>query len=257
MFYPRKVFKLEDEIENSNKKEFRKYSETLKKLSFFRCNRLRKLRFKKEEIIRLIERDSSWRHVDNSFIYKSDFRYNYQTFDIDYVLNKVSYNDDENYNEKERAFYDKYHLLLSKLNRYKEAMDIIYSLEETKKASVVDISSIKMRHTYKNSSEKANEFIQMKADYLLDEYGIEGIVDLVKILNEFDKNDDTKNVYDRFMRSNKSNKYKEDMKEWISTYSSKCQNYIEMLMLSSSFTNSNAELDRIILDNEIKILKMM
>lgn len=257
MFYPKKVFELDEKIENSEKREFRKYSESLRKLNFFKSNRLKKIRFKKMEIVKLIEKDSSWRYVDNSFIYKSNFKYNYQTYDIDFVLNKVNYIDNEKYNEKEKHFYNKYSLLLNKIARLEEAENILYESEENKKASIVDIDSVHMRHTYKKSGEIVNGFIQMKAKSLLDEYGIESIVDLVKILNEFDKNEDTKSVYKKFMRSNKPNKYKEDLLEWITTYSSKCQNFIDMLMISSSFTNSNAELDRIILDNEIKILKML
>lgn len=227
MFKPKNIILLKRNIDLINENESKEYYEKVKKLGYFDSKKLRKTRNLIYEIARTIERESSWVYADKSFTYKDNFHFNKLTDDIIYDLHIVK-NDgngyfNEDYDDIENAFYEKYHDLLLRLSLLEARKDAFY--KENKNEGIIEFNKEKNK---KSRERQENNFIQGKANRFYDYYGIEGIIELVRYLNLFNKNN-TELIYNQFQHSIKSNMYKEDLEEWLQIYSNEYQNYIDLL----------------------------
>lgn len=236
MFKPKNIVELKEKIDYLNEKESFKYYDNIELLGIFEKRKIKKIRNLIYDIARVIENDSSWVYADKTFVYKNNFRFDKKTNDIIYDLNTVQNIDGVyisiNNNDKEKEFIKKYRTLLNKLATFEIKRDDFYIFYEHEDSNIIDFKEASMlleKEKRKNNNKKRDEiYIQNKADYFYKTYGLEGIIELVKLLNSFEKSD-VELTYNKFIYSNKSNTYKEEFSEWLRLYSNSYQNYVDLV----------------------------
>ena len=201
-----------------------KYYEVLKKLSFFKRKKLSKIDKLINEIIKNIEDDSGWSYDVDKFTYKSDFKYNISKNDIVFNLNVVKKKNDiyspSNFTEREMHFVGKYLNLLDRLSDLEKERDSIYLLVNTVKShdNLIDFEKNYNEYKFREDNEHISKFTRYQASHFMDRYGIDGLLELVDLLNKFDNNDPI-SVYRGIKEMNVSKDYKDQLLIWISTYS--------------------------------------
>jgi len=228
MFEPREIFELSNKNDITIREDRSKYYDYVKYLGYFSRRKLSKLDNMSRDIIEYIERDSGWKYISHSFEYKSDFRYDSYTHDIKFVLNVFSFNGySYSYNSKRgKNFHDKYGEILDRLFIIEKKIDTIYKensklIKDKKEKEIIDFRrSIEQTEIRKKENKDfLIDYSQTQADYFFSEYHLDGVLKLVKLLNDLDNSDNPRRVYNSLICENIPNRYKYNLIMWIATYS--------------------------------------
>ena len=192
-------------------------------LGFFYQKRLERLRNLITTLKTEIEKEPGWKYIDNGFECRSDFHYDPNYEQITYHKNRVSLDQDdyvcETNSDKEKTFVNTYAPLLYRLKRLvdkKENIIIDQLSTVMSKLSPFDLEEI--RHPKRYSTNTSEAFVQMKANAFTEQYGVEGISELIKWLNVVGNATRPMDVYKLLESKALPKALKTALFEWLSTY---------------------------------------
>ena len=110
--------------------------------------------------------------------------------------------------------------MLERLTILEKERDSIYSLADVEKPfdTFIDFEKKYKEYKYSEDNESISKYTMYKANNFMDKYGVDGLLELVDLLNEFDNREPLK-VYKDIQRMDISKDYKDQLLIWISTYS--------------------------------------
>ncbi len=133
-FFPRKVFELNEEIDNRLLKESKAYDGCVSYLTGYYKIAMKVLRRIHADIVREVERESGWRYTAHSFEYRGKFLYDPTTEDIDFSVDRVHNTSGKYVGEDyfSSIIFQKCGKLLDRLARIEGCMDRIYESNKDK-----------------------------------------------------------------------------------------------------------------------------
>ena len=222
MFKPKQIISFNNECFDKLTFEQKKYQQAYDKASFIDRIRLDKYNHLISDIVNIIEIDSGWVYSGSDFTYKSNFKYDQYSRDICFFVNRVKKGSNgfvaDTCTGRTNAFIQKYNKTLQRLFILEAKKQLLYnklgiSLQLDDK--VVNLEQYKSK---KEEKGVIDDYASQLANCFTSQFGMEGIIKLISLLNDFDMKD-AKEVYLELIRERISSDYKNHLITWLQTYS--------------------------------------
>ena len=218
MFKPNSIIKLNEQRDQINEQNRITERDQYSRLGFIDRTRINRLDKMINSIIKQIDSNSKWEYFHNSFIYKSNYRYDSKREDILFDINLIQrsnngYRPNSN-NKTELEFYLKFESLLERLHYLQSKKESIYREREMR---VISFNSAKKISDLKRSKPFDLDFTLYMAKSFIDDYGIDGMRRLISLLKDSEVLS-TEELYSKIRNTPITSTYKQDLLSWMGTY---------------------------------------
>ena len=216
MFRPISIIYFNDFIYEINNRSRVLEHENYKRLGFFDKIRIDRLNKMIKSIIREVEDSSNWEYYHNTFIYKSNYKYDSTREDITFTINSITRDNNgykpSNNSELELDFYNKYTSLLARLSYLQDKRDYIYG-----ETNIIEFDTIRKLNENKDNFPFINDYSLNQAKSFIDDYGFDGIKNLIILLKDSESLS-IDDLYERVKNLYLGKNYTLDLLSWLGTY---------------------------------------